>query len=78
VVVLVLVVGQDAIDSLPNHGEQGLLDKDRIAPVFQRRAELLGKPNPLIELSDGQQPGISGHRGRGKFDVNWPRREEIE
>ena len=78
VVVLILVVGQDAVDPLPNHGQQRVLDEGGIPPVLEGGGELLGEPDPLVELADRQQPGVTRERGGRKLDLDRPRGEEIE
>jgi hypothetical protein len=78
VVVLILVVSQDAIDSLPDHGQLRVRDEGGIVTVLESSGKLLGEPDLLIELADRQQPGIRGQRSGGKLDIDWPRREEME
>ncbi len=78
VVVLILVVGQDAIDSLPHHGQLRVLDEGGIATVLESGGKLLGEPDLLVELANRQQSGIRRQRGGRKLDIDWPRGVEIE
>ena len=46
--------------------------------VVEGGGELLGEPDPLVELPDRQEPGVAGE-GRGRdLDLDGPRGEEIE
>jgi hypothetical protein len=78
VVVLVLVVGEDAVDPLADHAQERLAGEPGVAWVVQRGGELLGEADAVVELPDGQEPGIAG-QGRGRdLDRDGPRGEEIE
>jgi hypothetical protein len=72
VIVLILVVGQNAVDSLPNHGQQWLLDERGVSSVFKGISELFSEPDPFIKLTNGEETGIR-RQGRGrKFDFDRP------
>src|SRR5262249_28217484 len=61
VVVLVLVAGQDAVDA-------GIIEGAREGP---------GEPSALIELADGEQPGVAGQLARRQLEDE-RRTEEVE
>jgi hypothetical protein len=52
VIVLVFVIGEDAIDPLSHHAQQGLLGEEGIASVVESGCDLLGELGPLVELAD--------------------------
>ena len=72
------IVGEDAVDPLPHHTQEWLLDKLGIAHVVESVGELLGATDLLIELADGQEPGVAGQRRGGDLDLKRSRWEEIE
>ena len=67
VVVLVLVIGEDAVDPLADHAQERLPGERRVAGVVEGGGELLGEPDPLVELPDHQQPAIAGQPRRRCF-----------
>ena len=78
VVVLILVIGEDAIDPLPHHGGERLSDEGGDAGVIERGGELIGEADLLVELPHGKESGIARDRGGRDFDLDGARREEIE
>jgi hypothetical protein len=60
VVVLVLVAGQDAVDAGADHRQEGVLGQLRVAGVVESVGESPREPDALIELADGQEPGVAG------------------
>ena len=78
VVVLVLVVGEDAVDALADHAEQGLLGERRVAYVVECGGELLGEADLRVVLPDRDEPGVAGQGCGRDLDLDGPRREEIE
>ena len=73
-VVLVLVVGEDAIDSLSHHAQQRMPSKKLVSTVLKRCSELFGKPDMVIKLPDGQEAAVARERRWRNLDVNRPRR----
>jgi hypothetical protein len=67
-VILVLVVGQDAIDAGPDHLQERVLGKMRVAGVTECLGKRAGQADALIELADRQQSGISGELPRRRLD----------
>ena len=78
VVILVLVIGQDAVDPLPDHGQQRVPGESGVPPVIECGGELLGEADLLVELTKHQESGITGERRGGELELNRPRWEEIE
>jgi hypothetical protein len=78
VVVPVLVAGQDAEDAGADHLREGVLGQFWIAGVVQRRGELAGQADAVVELPEGQQAGAGRERGVGHLDLDGQRREEVE
>ena len=70
VVVLVLVIGEDAVDPLPDHAQERLLGERRIASVVEGGGELFGEPDLLIELPDREEPGVAGQRGEEETSIS--------
>jgi len=68
VVVLVKVAGQDTLDAAADHLQEGVLGEAAVAGVVERVREGSGEPDALIELADGQQPGIAGELARGRLN----------
>jgi hypothetical protein len=64
VVVLVRVVGQDAKDARPDHLQERVLREFGVAGVVQGRGEGPGQADALVELADGEQPGVAGELAR--------------
>jgi hypothetical protein len=77
VVVLVLVPGEDAVDPGPGHLQEGVLREAGVAGVVQGVGEGPGEPDALVELADGEQPGIAGELAGGWLDDE-RRAEEVE
>ena len=77
-VVLVLVIGEDAIDPLPDHAQERLRGESRVAAVVEGGRELFGEPEDLVELSDRQESGIAGEGIVGDLDLDGPRGQKIE
>src|SRR5262249_23746912 len=65
VVILVLVAGEDAVQAGAEHLQARVLNQAGVAGVVDGRGELGGEAEALIELADGEQPGIGGEQGRG-------------
>ena len=59
VVVLVRVAGEDAVDTGPDHFQEGVLGEVGVAGVVQCFGEGLGEPDALVELPDGEQPSVA-------------------
>jgi hypothetical protein len=68
VVVLVRVAGQDTVDAAADYRQEGMLGEALVAGVVERVREGPGEPDALIELADGQQPGIAGELARRRFE----------
>ncbi len=66
VIVLVGVVGQDAIDSRPRHLEESMVDVADLTPIVQAKGlgKLLGKSQLFVQMAEGQQPRITGNLAR--------------
>jgi hypothetical protein len=60
VVVLVRVAGADAVDAGLDHLPEGVLGEVGGAGVLQGAGVGSGEPEALIELADGEQPGVAG------------------
>ena len=67
-VVLVLVASQDAIDAGPDHLQERVLGKVRVAGIIERLGKSPGQADAVIELADGQQSGITGELARRWLD----------
>jgi hypothetical protein len=78
VVVLVLVVGQNAVAPHADHLREGMLDKRLMARIIQGPGKLSGQPDPLVELPDRQQAGVAGHLGLDRLDDHRLAGKEIE
>ena len=61
VVVLVDVVGQDAVDPSPGHLQEAVAHVAGIAGIVQGLGELPGQSQLLIQLADRQQTGVAGN-----------------
>ena len=68
VVVLVLVAGQDAVNARPDHLQERVLGEVRVTRIVQGRGEGPGEPDALIELADGEQPGVAGQLTGRRLD----------
>ena len=60
VVVLVLVASQDAVDAGTDHLQERVLGQVRVAGIIEDIGKSLGEPDALVELADGEQPGVAG------------------
>ena len=69
VIVLIFVVREYPIDSLPHHVQPRVRGTDSRVPA-QRPGELLGVPQPLVHLPKDQQPRIAGQRRPRHLDLN--------
>lgn len=67
-IVLVRVVGEDAVHAGANHLQSGVLDKLGIARVVEDGGEGSGEPKGFIELAEGKEPGIAGELPSGGFE----------
>ena len=56
----VLVAGQDAVDAGADHLREAVLGKPGVARVVESLGESPREPDALIELADGQEPGVAG------------------
>ena len=76
-IVLVLVVRQNAVDPLADHRQVRV---PNLAParVPQRCRETPGQSNRLIKLPDRQQPGLAGQLSLRNLHFDRPLRQEIE
>jgi hypothetical protein len=63
---------------LPHHAQERLLDERGITSVFEGGRELFGKPDGLVELSNGQEPSVTGEGLSGNLDLDGPGRQEFE
>jgi hypothetical protein len=77
VVILVLVVGQDAVDAAAHHLQEGMLREAGGAGVVEGGGEGLGESDAVVELADGQQTGVTGKLARRGLDHE-RRAEEVE
>jgi hypothetical protein len=64
VVVLVFVASQDAVDAAADHLQEGMLGKVRVAGVVESIGKSSREADALIELADGQEPGVAGELTR--------------
>ncbi len=64
VVVLIWVVGQDAVNPHPCHFEERVIDVPNMAPIDQGLCELSGEPDLLVEFPERQQPAVTGNLSR--------------
>jgi hypothetical protein len=55
-----------------------LLGERGIPSVVEGGGELFGEPEGLVELSDGQEPGIAGQGLGRNLDFDRPLRQKIE
>ncbi len=75
-IVAVLVVRQNPVEPLPQHRQERMV---RIEPgIDQTRRHPSGIIPTLIQLSDGQQAGITGDLALVRSDNEETIREEIE
>ena len=71
-VVLVLVIGEDAVDPLADHAQERLPGERGIAWVVECGGELLGEPDLLVELPDRDEPGVAGEGCGRDLDLDGP------
>ena len=60
-VVLVGVVGQDAVHPHASHLQKGVIDAADLPPICQSLGKLSRQADPLVELAEWQQPGVAGN-----------------
>ena len=77
VIVLILVIGEDAVDPLPDHAQQRLPREGRIAAIVESGRELFGESDVLVDLSHGQEAGIAGEWCGRDLDFDGSRRQKI-
>ena len=77
-VVLVGVVGEDAVHPHAGHLQKGMIDAAPAPPVGRALGKLSGEPDPLVELAERQQPGIAGNLNRRGHYHNRLRCEKIK
>src|SRR5205807_471110 len=58
--VLVLVAGEDAVDAGADHLQEGVFGEVGGAGVVEGIGEGPGQADALVELADGDQPGVAG------------------
>jgi hypothetical protein len=66
--VLVRVAGQDAEDAGTDHLQEAVLGKVEVAGIVEGGGEGPGQPDALVELVDGEQPGVAGELARRRLD----------
>jgi hypothetical protein len=71
------VAGQDAVDPGADHLQEGVLHEVGVAGVVEGSGEGPGEPEALVELADGQQPGVAGQLVRRRLDDE-RRAEKVE
>jgi hypothetical protein len=76
VVVLVLVAGQDTVDTGADHLQERVLGEVGVARVVQSVCEVTGEPDAVVELANGEQP-VAGELARRRLDDEW-RGEKVE
>jgi hypothetical protein len=64
VIVLALVARQDAVDPAADHLQEAVLGEVGGAGVVQGGGESPGEPDKLVELANGQEPGVAGELTR--------------
>ena len=67
-VVLVRVAGQDAVDPGADHLQEGVLGEAGVPGIVEGLGEGPGQADALVELADGQQPGVAGELTRRRLD----------
>ena len=77
-IVLIFVIGENAIDALADHAEERLVSEIGVALVVQSCGELLGKFDVIVELSDRQEAGIAGERCGRNLDFDGFGGEKVE
>jgi hypothetical protein len=59
VIVQLLAVGEDAVHMAADHLQEGVLGEVGVAGVVEGIGEGLGDPDALVELTEGEQPGVA-------------------
>jgi hypothetical protein len=77
VVVLVHLAGQAAVDASADHLQQAVPGGLGVARVVESVGESPREPDALIELADGEQPGVAGELALGRPD-NERRAENVQ
>ena len=78
VVVLVGIVGQDAVDPHADHLQKRMGADVRVAGIIEGGRELGGQAELLVQLPDRQQPGVAGQLCLLRFNDDRLMIEEIE
>jgi len=68
VVVLARFAGQDAVDAGLDHLREGALGTVGVAGVIEGFGNGTGRADALVELADGEQPGVAGELTRRRLD----------
>ena len=58
-IVLILVISEDAVDSLPDHAQKRLPGEVGVSSIVESSGELLGESDSLVELPHRQEAGIA-------------------
>ena len=67
-IVLVDVVGEDAIDARARHLQKGMAEELGMTRVVEHRREGFCQADPFVEFADRQQPCNRGQLGRRGLD----------
>ena len=78
VVVLIGVIGENAVQPHPRHFGEGMVHVRGMAGIVQGRDELCGESDSLVELPNRQQSGIAGQLGVRRLDNDRLTRKKIE
>jgi hypothetical protein len=74
VVVLALVAGEGAVDPGADHLQKGVLGQVRVAGVVEGAGVGPRQADALVELADGEQPGVAGEwAGDGSMTSGVPK-----
>ena len=60
VVILIFVIGEDAVNPLADHGKEAVCSEVGISPVVKHFGDLTGEADLIVELPDGDQAAIAG------------------
>jgi hypothetical protein len=71
VVLLILVATQDAVDADADHLHEGVLDGVGVLRVIEGLGTGPGQADALVELADGEQPGVTGELTLRRLDDEW-------
>src|SRR5262249_57710542 len=74
---LVLVAGQDAVDAGPDRLHEGVLREARVAVAIEGLGKGPGHADALVELADGEQPGVARQLARRRLGDGRPA-EKVE